>query len=64
MGGQLLVRPAAAEVRAMLNKIKMDNMERGRKMTSMNGMNGIISNPRINSMIASTGKTAYTYLPQ
>lgn len=28
----LLMRPAAAEVRAMLQKIKLDNMERGRKV--------------------------------
>ena len=61
MGGQLLVRPAASEVRAMLNKIKMDNMERGRKMTSTMMP---ISNPRINPMICSTGKTAYSFNPK
>ena len=27
-----MVRPVAAEVRAMLQKIKMDNMERGRRV--------------------------------
>lgn len=32
MAGHCLVRPAAAEVRAMLQKIKMDNMERGRRL--------------------------------
>ena len=29
--GHLMVRPAAAEVRTMLQKIKLDNMERGRR---------------------------------
>ena len=34
-----MVRPVAAEVRAMLQKIKMDNMERGRRMA------GVVATP-------------------
>jgi hypothetical protein len=30
--GHFLARPAVAEVRAMLQRIKLDNMERGRKL--------------------------------
>ena len=32
MASTCLIRPAAAEVKAMLQKIKLDNMERGRKL--------------------------------
>lgn len=34
---QLLLRPAAAEVRQMLHRIKMDNVERGRVIAAANG---------------------------
>ena len=39
MAGTCMVRPVAAEVRAMLQKIKMDNMERGRRMA------GVVATP-------------------
>ena len=32
--GRLLCRPAAAEVRQMLHRIKMENVERGRRVTT------------------------------
>ncbi len=32
--GRLLSRPAAAEVRQMLHRIKMENVERGRRVTT------------------------------
>ena len=35
MAGPLILRPAASEVRAMLQKIKMDNRERSRRLAGL-----------------------------
>ena len=63
MGGQLLVRPAAAEVRAMLHKIKKDNMERGRKISAAGMMMNASPHPSP-ILCANAGKTGYNFSPQ
>ena len=43
-----MVRPVAAEVRNMLHKIKMDNMERGRRVAGAVSQPAPLSLRRIN----------------
>ena len=65
MGGQLLVRPAAAEVRAMLHKIKKDNMERGRKISATTGlMMNPACHPPSPILCSNSGQTSYNFRPQ
>lgn len=53
MAGHCLARPAAAEVRAMLHKIKMDNMERGRRLA------GAVAQPAPLSFRAGSNQQPY-----
>ena len=56
MAGPLILRPAASEVRAMLQKIKMDNRERSRRLAGL--VNSCPSYPNPSATTTTTTTTS------